>query len=183
MKNNNSIQTRLISARVLLVIATALVIFASAFLSPVRTVKAGRSLPGNSRTTVSPGVSAVSTTVVISQVYGGGGNSGATLTNDFIELFNRGNTAVSLNGWSVQYASAAGTTWAVTPLTNVTLQPGQYYLVQEAAGAGGTTPLPAPDATGAIAMALGAGKVALSSSVTALTGGCPAGGSIVDFVG
>ncbi len=31
--------------------------------------------------------------VVISQVYGGGGNSGATLKNDFIELFNAGASA------------------------------------------------------------------------------------------
>jgi hypothetical protein len=28
--------------------------------------------------------------VVISQVYGGGGNTGATYTHDFIELFNSG---------------------------------------------------------------------------------------------
>jgi len=49
---------------------------------------------------------AVSTDIVISQVYGGGGNSGATYTNDFVELFNRGTTAVSLNGMSIQYASA-----------------------------------------------------------------------------
>ena len=52
--------------------------------------------------------------VVISQVYGGGGNAGATLKNDFIELFNRGASPVSLNGWSVQYASAAGTGWTPT---------------------------------------------------------------------
>ena len=95
---------------------------------------------------------AVSPDVVISEVYGGGGNAGATLTNDFIELFNRGSSAVSLNGWSVQYASTTGTTWSRTNLTNVTLAPGQSYLVQEAAGAGGTTPLPTPDASGLIAM-------------------------------
>ncbi len=35
-----------------------------------------------------PVAHAVSTDVVISQVYGGGGNSGATYKNDFIELFN-----------------------------------------------------------------------------------------------
>src|SRR5438552_351810 len=97
-------------------------------------------------------VEAVSTSIVISQVYGGGGNAGSTYTNDFIELFNRGASPVSVNGWSVQYASAAGTSWQVTNLTNVTIQPGQYYLVQEAPGAGGTTPLPTPDATGTIAM-------------------------------
>ena len=50
--------------------------------------------------------------VVISQVYGGGGNSGATYTHDFIELFNRGTVAQDLTGWSVQYASATGTTWS-----------------------------------------------------------------------
>ena len=83
--------------------------------------------------------------VVISQVYGGGGNAGATLKNDFIELFNRGASPVSLNGWSVQYASAAGTGWTPTNLTDVTLQPGHYYLVQEAPGAGGSVDLPAPD--------------------------------------
>ncbi|MEP6819441.1 MAG: DNA/RNA non-specific endonuclease [bacterium] len=129
-------------------------------------------------------VRAVSTGVVISQAYGGGGNSGATFTNDFIELFNRGTSPVSLNGWAVQYASSAGTTWAVTPLTNVTLQPGQYYLIQEAAGASGTTPLPAPDATGSTAMSATNAKVALTNSITALTGsGCPFGASVVDFVG
>jgi uncharacterized protein len=124
------------------------------------------------------------TGVVISQVYGGGGNSGATLTNDFIELYNAGTTAVSLAGWSVQYASATGTTWQVTPLTG-SIAPGSYYLVQEAQGAGGTTPLPTPDATGTIPMSATAGKVALVNSTAALTGGtgCPTVASIQDYVG
>jgi len=133
--------------------------------------------PSWSFTTVAPSL------VAVSQVYGGGGNSGATLKNDFIELFNRGTVAVNLNGWSVQYASAAGTTWQATNLTNVTLQPGQYYLVQEAPGAGGTVNLPTPDASGAIAMAAASAKVALVKNTTLLSGGCPTGASIVDFVG
>src|SRR4051794_11296907 len=85
--------------------------------------------------------------VVISQIYGGGGNSGATLTNDFIELYNRGADPVSLAGWSVQYASATGTSWQVTNLAG-TIEAGHYYLVAEAQGAAGTQDLPAPDATG-----------------------------------
>ena len=121
--------------------------------------------------------------VVVSQVYGGGGNTGATYKNDFIELYNRGTSAVSLSGWSVQYASAAGTTWQVTNLTNFPLQPGQHYLVQEAVGAGGTVNLPTPDATGTIAMSATAGKVALVNSTTALSGACPTGPNVVDFVG
>jgi len=125
-------------------------------------------------------VAGISNGVVISQVYGGGGNAGATYKNDFIELHNRGTADVTLTGWSVQYASSAGTSWAVTTLTG-TLAPGQFYLVQEGAGAGGTVNL-APDATGGIAMSASAGKVALVSSTTALTGSCPLA-SVVDFVG
>ncbi len=49
---------------------------------------------------------ALSPDLVISQVYGGGGNATASYRNDFIELFNRGTTTVSLAGMSVQYASA-----------------------------------------------------------------------------
>jgi DNA/RNA endonuclease G (NUC1) len=111
---------------------------------------------------------------VISQIYGGGGNSGATLKNDYVELFNPGSQAVSVTGWSVQYASAAGTSWQVTNLSG-TIAAGGYYLVQESQGAGGTTALPTPDAIGTIAMAAGAGKVSLVSTTTALTGACPTG--------
>jgi len=120
--------------------------------------------------------------VVISQVYGGGGNSGATYKNDFVELLNTGDTAVTLNGWSVQYASSAGTTWQVTKLpASVTLAAGQYYLVHEAAGSGGTDAL-VPDTTGTIAMSATAGKVALVNSTTALAGAKPVD-NVVDFVG
>jgi DNA/RNA endonuclease G (NUC1) len=127
-------------------------------------------------------VRALSSDLVISQIYGGGGNAGATYTNDFIEIFNRGTSSVSLSGKSVQYASSAGTTWQVTSLTNVTLAPGQYYLVQEAVGAGGTTSLPAPDATGSIPMSATAGKVALVAGTMPLSGSCPTMG-VIDFVG
>ncbi len=123
------------------------------------------------------------TKVVISQVYGGGNNSGASYQNDFIEIFNRGNTSVSLNGWSVQYASDTGTTWAVTSLTNVTLQAGQYYLVKEAGGTTNGSPLPTPDATGTTNMSGTAGKVALVNSTTALSGSCPSSATIIDFIG
>jgi predicted extracellular nuclease len=120
--------------------------------------------------------------VVISQVYGGGGNSGSTFKNDFIEIFNSSPVSVDLTGWSVQYASAAGTSWQVTALSGP-LASGQYYLIQESQGAAGTTPLPTPNATGNIAMSATAGKVALLSTTTALSGSCPVGGAIVDFIG
>jgi hypothetical protein len=131
--------------------------------------------------------------VVISQVYGGGGNSGATYTNDFIELFNRGTVAQSLNGWSVQYNSATGATWSIkTDLPNVTLQPGQYYLIQEATNAAVGVALPTPDLNGmsaastsvtGIALAVGAGKVVLANSTVFVTGANPVDAQIVDKVG
>ncbi len=131
---------------------------------------------------VAASLSNASAQVVISQVYGGGGNSGATYRNDFVELFNSGSTPVSLAGWTVQYASSTGTSWQATALTG-TLEPEQYYLVQEAAGSGGSTNLPMPDASGSIAMSSSAGKVALVNIDSSLAGACPAGSMIVDLAG
>ena len=120
--------------------------------------------------------------IVISQVYGGGGNQGATLTNDFIELFNRSNTAVSITGWTVQYASASGYNWQRTELNGI-IQPGHYYLVQEKQGNGGTVSLPIADAEGGIGLSATSGKVALVSSLDALSGTAPTGLEIIDLVG
>lgn len=127
-----------------------------------------------------PPADAASTDITISQVYGGGGNSGATLKNDFIELYNRGSAAVDVTNWSVQYASSAGTTWQRTTLSG-TIQPGQYYLIQQAAGSGGTVDLPTPNAIGTIAMSATAGKVALVNNSTILAGACPNG--LIDLIG
>jgi uncharacterized protein len=120
-------------------------------------------------------------TIVVSQVYGGGGNAGATYTHDFVELRNQEAVPVTVDGWSIQYASATGSTWNRTDLTG-TIPAHGFYLIQQAAGAGGTTPLPQPDAVGNAAMAAGAGKVALVFGTTSLTGTCPTV-NVVDFVG
>ena len=120
--------------------------------------------------------------IVISQIYGGGGNAGSTLRNDFIELFNRGNAAVSIDGWSIQYASASGTSWDRTLLSGV-IQPGQFYLVQEAQGSGGTSSLPTPDLSSGINFSATDGKLALVNNSTVLSGSSPSGSSIIDFVG
>lgn len=127
--------------------------------------------------------------VVIEEVYGGGGNSGATYTNDFIELYNSGTSTVSLADDSVQYISAApgaSTTWQVTALSG-SIAPGAHYLVGEAAGTGGTTALPTPDATGTINMSGTSGTVALDTTQTALTcktaADCAADTTVSDLVG
>jgi predicted extracellular nuclease len=108
----------------------------------------------------------------MSQIYGGGGNTGASLKNDFIELFNRGDGIADLTNWSVQYSAPGSSTWQVTQLSG-TLAPGQYLLIQEAQGAGGTTNLPTPDAFGNDDLNATAGKVALVNNLTPLSGICP----------
>jgi predicted extracellular nuclease len=122
---------------------------------------------------------AVSPNLVISQIYGGGGNSGAPYTNDYIEIFNRGNSPVALveGGYSLQYASATGTgdfganSAQLTPLPAGLLLPGQRWLVQEAGGTVGA-PLPTPDVVDStpINMAAATGKVALVTGTDSL--GC-----------
>jgi uncharacterized protein len=112
---------------------------------------------------------AVSTSVVISEVYGGGGNTGATYTNDFVELYNLGTTPVDLSTWKVQYFSATGTTASTTALTGA-IAPQSSYLIQLAKGAGGTTPLPTPDATGTTAMSGTSGRVLLLQGTTTVDG-------------
>ncbi len=124
--------------------------------------------------------------IVISQLYGGGGNSGAQFTHDFVELFNRSASAVSVTGWTVQYASATGNSWAAASLSG-TIPAGGYYLVQLAAGSGTAAALPTPDATGSMNMSGTSGKVALVSNQTLLSCGsgaaCLPNASIHDLVG
>jgi hypothetical protein len=136
-----------------------------------------------------PAQAAPSTTLVVSEAYGGGGNTGAQFTNDFIELQNLAASATTLTGYSVQYISATPgptTTWQVTTLSGSVPASG-HYLVQEGAGAGNGVPLPAADATGNIGMSGTTGTVALVHSTSALTcktaTDCAADPSIVDLVG
>lgn len=126
---------------------------------------------------------ALSADLVISEVYGGGGSSSSAYRYDFIELFNRGSAPVSLSGKSLQYGSATGTNWVVTTLTG-TVQPGKYFLVRM----GSPGPTSAPnlsmfDDEGTTALAATAGKVALVSNTTPLSGACPTSANIIDLVG
>ncbi|HYO80266.1 MAG TPA: lamin tail domain-containing protein [Bryobacteraceae bacterium] len=121
------------------------------------------------------------TDVVISQVFGGGGNTGAPLRNDFVELFNRSRSTVNLAGWSVQYGSATQADWEVAPISG-TIQPGGYFLVQLAQGANAAAPaLPTPDAAGALMLSSTNGKIALARTTQPLNGIRPA--DVVDLVG
>lgn len=120
--------------------------------------------------------------VLISQIYGAGGNSGAVYNKDYVEIYNRSDAAVNLTGWSVQYASSTGTSWQSAALSG-TLDPGKYYLVALAGGSVGTT-LPTADANGTANISATKGKVALRNSTTLFTGSSPIGFTgLQDFVG
>lgn len=111
--------------------------------------------------------------IVISQVYGSGNIPEATYQYDFVELFNRSNTAVNLDSYSIQYASATGTGLfsANSPfdLPNFNLQPGQYYLVRFNGGTNFGAPLPTPDASASGPNLSGSnGKVILANVTTGL---------------
>jgi Lamin Tail Domain len=127
-----------------------------------------------------------STGLVVSQVYGGGGNSGATYQNDYVEVLNTGTSAVDLSGWTLQYATAAGASWQPVALAG-TVPARRYYLVQLASGGTAGAALPAPDATGSVNLAATGGKLALVHGTTALTCGATAGScgssSAEDLVG
>jgi len=124
--------------------------------------------------------------VVISQVFGAGGNSNAPFTHDFVELFNPTDKAISLEGWTVQYAAPAdgGGKWDMSAPLKGSIEPGGYYLIQLNGGTVGK-PLPTPDLVTFIANGLGAtdGKVALVNSATLLTEMCANSSIVVDFVG
>ncbi len=106
----------------------------------------------------------------------------AFFRNDYVELYNSGTTPIDLSGWSVQYASATGTSWSNMFVLSGTIQPGGYFLIQGAGGVNGD-PIPTPDFTGTVNLSGSTGKLALVQSTTALTGTCPSDPAIMDFVG
>lgn len=123
--------------------------------------------------------------VVIAEVYGGGGNNGAAFDRDFIEIANVSDDTVDLTGWSVQYASATGSTWQVTDLGAVSLPAGERLLVGQAYGADRTLSSFEADVDGSVALSGTQGKVALVDTTTALSGasGLVDLDQVVDFVG
>ncbi|MDI9310925.1 MAG: lamin tail domain-containing protein, partial [Limnohabitans sp.] len=129
--------------------------------------------------------------VVISQFYGAGGNTGATYNIDYVELFNKTNAPISINGWSIQYNSATGTSaWLLNALPNATIPAYSYYLVTFGTPSAtngvalpvtvdfnytGTTPAP-------LNLSGANGRLALVSIATAKPAGCITT-DLIDMVG
>lgn len=110
--------------------------------------------------------------VVISEAYGGGGNSGAAYTHDFIELYNPTDADIDLTGYTVEYFSGKGGSGGKSTLTG-SIPAGGHFLIQGGQGNGGTTALPTPDADAGLTMSGTNGAVQLAD----------AAGTTVDTVG
>ncbi len=138
-----------------------------------------------------------SSTVVISQVYSGGGSGSASVTykNDYVELHNVSLATQDISGFSLQYGAAAGNfgntasqIYAFPAAT--TIPAGGYFLIQlGAAGTAGADLPVTPDLiTTNLSMGAAAGKVALVNTAVALGCGATAtactlpSASIIDLV-
>lgn len=134
--------------------------------------------------------------VVINEVYTGGGLLNALITSDYVELKNIGSTTSSLNGATLQYGPLSGSFTQYHELPNITLAPGQTYLIQQASEGQGIINLINPnlivsvvlnfDGSGpllgvGINLGLTSGKIALASNAVQVTG--PTASNVIDFVG
>lgn len=126
--------------------------------------------------------------LVISQVYGGGGNASATYRNDFVEIYNPTQQTVSLHHWTLQYASDDGSGWESNKVfLGGTVAPGEYYLVALGSNGANGNVLPAANVSGGVNLSGSNGKIALVSNLEGLEGAsdtCPLDDpELVDFVG
>jgi hypothetical protein len=123
--------------------------------------------------------------VVINEVFTEGGLAGATFRNDFVELFNRSNTACSLAGFSIQIASATANNFptVITFPAGTIIPAGRTFLIQFGSGGTNGMLLPTPDFTIATDLP-SSGKIALVASSTSLTGNCASNlANSLDLVG
>ncbi|WP_408911429.1 ExeM/NucH family extracellular endonuclease [Corynebacterium gottingense] len=78
--------------------------------------------------------------VVINEVYGGGGNSGSTVSNDFVELYNPTDKNIDITGWVLDQQSASGNSGNKATLSG-SVPAGGYFLIKGAAGKDTSHPL------------------------------------------
>ena len=135
------------------------------------------------------------THVVIAQVYGAGGNTGATYNQDYVVLYNPTSAEIDMSTYALQYNSANGpgstNPWTVNAFPAGTkIAAGKYFLIglnKGTSGVGAALPLPDYDFPQSTALALSGsnGKIVLTTATTSFgtTSQCPTAGTIIDFVG
>lgn len=127
--------------------------------------------------------------VVISEVWGDGGFTGAPFKNSFVELYNPTDEAVSLAGSALAYLPSSNNgTIGTTQRTNLTgsIPAKGYYLISGVSLGSAGVALPSPDATTTINWHYQNGTIALldTQDAVSLPGGDLAGVEhVVDAVG
>lgn len=129
--------------------------------------------------------------LVISQIYGGGGatSTNPLYSNDWVQLYNSGSTAIDLTGYSLQYASATNTTTfgsSNSQALSGTIAANSYFLVQEGRGSGlaGTASDPTYNLIGGnLNLSATAGKIALFSTTASGASTIATSANLVDLVG
>lgn len=127
--------------------------------------------------------------VVINEAYLKGGSAGAFYNKKFVELYNAGDTAQDLSGWSLQYRSAGSVdapTGANTQSLSGSIAPGGYYLIGLTGNGANGADLPAADITSTGLNPSGTNGQLFLANVAesvALPAGGIADGRVVDFLG
>jgi hypothetical protein len=127
----------------------------------------------------------------ISQIYTRGGESGAIYQNDFIELYNRGNSVVDISGWSLNITSFEGSfnsgTRVFLSTSGITIPPGMHMLFAFKPGGSNGTPLNGDFPISLPNLGSTGGQITLIAKDKILPPGCPASpdltGAVVDSVG
>ena len=137
--------------------------------------------------TVPASANPAGTGLVISEVYGAGGNSGAVYNADFVELYNPTSEPISLAGTSVHYRSAAGGSGGSPYALSGSVPAGEHFLVRMSAEGTNGQALPTPDAvaTPSFNLAAAGGQVYLLDGTTPVTtsGDLAGNPAVVDMVG
>ena len=124
--------------------------------------------------------------LVISEVYGAGGNAGAVYNADFVEILNPTGSSVDLLGKYVSYRSSTGSAGGSPVALKGSLPAGGRFLVRMSSTSGSAPAVPADlVASPAVSMAAGGGQVFLTDNAQAVTAtGQMAGRDhVVDMVG
>jgi hypothetical protein len=134
--------------------------------------------------------SSASAQVVMSQIYGGGGNANALVNADYVELKNNGLTPANIGGWSIQYAGATQATGFTARFdipAGTVIPANSYFLIRlQNTGTNGAAPTLAYDlindsVTGTLFLGATAGRVALVNNQVNVGTNCTAS-TIVDLV-
>jgi hypothetical protein len=130
--------------------------------------------------------------IVISQIYTRGGETGAIYQNDFIELYNRGNSIVDINGWMLHITTFEGSFPSVIGIRfvssgSIPIFPGMHMLFTFPAGGANGQPLNGDFPVPFVSLGSAGGQIVLLGKDQSLPAGCPASpdltGAVADYVG